>query len=564
MSASPNDEHLNALIEAYLHEEADEMQLKELAAWAEADLVVARRIGMTSMICARFRAESDASFVAETMAAASPRKGDSGFVRRVMEDVRQGGGEQATRLVLPVRATEKPRTPQHPSHVAPAAHRSGSRRSIAVETESVQSHQSHRVVRGKRNWMWVAGGTLAAMVMLSLFASFVLPSGAGRIARLTTQGNGGVIERDGHVIRVTSSADLENGDIVQSEQDSLRFRFFSDSTSIDLGTDTRVKIVLEENVRRLELLSGRLEAVVAHQAPGHSVKLTTSHAEVKVIGTRFSLRESDRFTRLEVQEGKVNMTRRQDGASLDVPAGMGSIATPTASAPMTLTKLDRVSDGLIAHYRFDESNGPTTEEQMGGSMAVLHGAKWTEGRNGSGLMFTGQDYVDFSNAPQINFGAGAPFTYSGWFKTTAHYGMILSQRNRGDEGADIDIAIGNNGGGVAAGKLMALVRPNGRMIAPYPQVTGGVVNDGAWHHFALTRDPEGTIELFLDGIAQGRSSNSVSKQAITTNMRAFGAERYWFEIASAHAFNTFFTGCLDDIRVYNRVLSSAEVQQLSR
>ena len=552
MSASPNNnEHLNTLIEAYLHDEADEMQLQELAAWAEADQEVARRIGLTSMICARFRAEADATFVAETMAAATPRKGDSGFVRRVMEDVRQGGGEQATRLVLPVRTAPVPA----------AAMRTGSRRAAPVEVEAAPPV---RKTRGTRSWIWVTAGTLAAMVMLYLFASFVLPGGGDRIARLTTQGNGGIVERDGKTLRVTSSLDLANGDIVQSEQDSLRFRFFSDSTSIELGNDTRVKVVMDENVRRLELLSGRLEAVVAHQAPGHSVMLYTSHAEVKVIGTRFSLREGDRFTRLEVQEGKVKMTRRQDGASLDVPAGMGSIATPTASAPMTLTQLDRVSDGLIAHYRFDESNGPVTEEQMGGSMAILHGAKWTEGHNGSGLLFTGQDYVDFSNAPQINFGAGAPFTYSGWFKTTANYGMILSQRNRGDEGADIDIAIGNNGGAVAAGKIMALVRPNGRLIAPYAQVTGSPVNDGAWHHFAVSRDAEGTIELFLDGISQGRSSNSVSSQAISTNMRAFGAERYWFEIASAHAFNTFFTGCLDDIRVYNRTLNSAEIQQLSR
>lgn len=553
MSASPDDPHLNALIEAYLHDEAGEMQLQELAAWAEADVEVARRIGLTSMICARFRAEADGTFVAETMAAAQPRKGDSGFVRRVMADVRQGGGEQATRMVLPVRMA-----PEH----APASIRSASRRSDVVEADGAPVA---RTARGKRNWIWVAGGTLAAVVMLGFFVSEAAPfHGGNRIARLTTQGNGGIVERGGQTFRVTSSLDLANGDIVRSEQDSLRFRFFSDSTSIELGNDTRVKVAMDDKVRRLELLSGRVEAVVARQAPGHSVLLSTPHAEVKVIGTRFSLREGDRFTRLEVQEGKVKMTRRQDGASLEVPAGMGSIATPTASAPMTLTKLDRVSDGLIAHYRFDEGGGEATEEQMGGSKAVLHGAKWSEGRNGPGLLFTGQDFVDFSNAPQINFGAGAPFTYSGWFKTTANYGMILSQRNRGDEGADIDIAIGNNGGAVAAGKLMVLVRPNGRLIAPYAQVIGSQANDGAWHHFAVTRNGEGTIELFLDGVSQGRNSNSVSSQAITTNMRAFGCERYWFEIASAHAFNTFFTGGLDDIRVYNRALSNSEIQQLSR
>src|SRR3954467_3717524 len=100
------NEHLNALIEAFVHNEATEEQLRELAAWLEADQETASKIAVISMIQGRFRAEGNNSFVAETVAATTRKKSDSGFVRRIMSVIREDGGEEATRTVLPVNVSK--------------------------------------------------------------------------------------------------------------------------------------------------------------------------------------------------------------------------------------------------------------------------------------------------------------------------------------------------------------------------------------------------------------------------------------------------------------------------
>jgi hypothetical protein len=53
---------------------------------------------------------------------------------------------------------------------------------------------------------------------------------------------------------------------------------------------------------------------------------TTPHAEVTVLGTRLALTVSAEATRLEVQEGRVRITRLPDRASVEVKAGQFAVA----------------------------------------------------------------------------------------------------------------------------------------------------------------------------------------------------------------------------------------------
>src|SRR6185503_16455877 len=105
--------------------------------------------------------------------------------------------------------------------------------------------------------------------------------------------------------------------------------------------------------------------------------------------------------------------------------------------------------------------------------------------------------------------------------------------------------VGYDGAVSNAGRLMGLVRED-HGTSGYARVTGAMVNDGAWHHAALTRNAGGMVELFLDGVSQGTGTGSQSAGPITTDLRALGCERRWVQDAYGTADQRHLNGSLDE------------------
>jgi hypothetical protein len=224
-------------------------------------------------------------------------------------------------------------------------------------------------------------------------------------------------------------------------------------------------------------------------------------------------------------------------------------------------------DKPLAHWTFDERDGTAAQDAAGGSHGGLKGqVARVAGKVGAGAVsFSGNpdDYVDLGSGAALNFAAGAPFTIAGWVKTSAPYGTIVSLRSETDEGTVLDICTGFDGGGDNAGCLMALVRQDGDGRNQHAHIVGAQVNTDAWRHFALTRSRQGLIRLFLDGTPQGSSSAAQGGGALTSNLRAAGAERLWVLKNTNPAERRGFAGQLDDLRVYGCALSDTEIRDLA-
>jgi hypothetical protein len=80
------------------------------------------------------------------------------------------------------------------------------------------------------------------------------------------------------------------------------------------------------------------------------------------------------------------------------------------------------------------------------------------------------------------------------------------------------------------------------------QGTGGLPLN-AWSHLAATYDGA-TVRLYVNGV---QVAATVAKDSIitTTGALRIGGNSIWGE---------FFTGRIDEIRLYNRVLTAAEIQ----
>jgi Concanavalin A-like lectin/glucanases superfamily len=224
-----------------------------------------------------------------------------------------------------------------------------------------------------------------------------------------------------------------------------------------------------------------------------------------------------------------------------------------------------VDPSLVGHWQMNESSGTTGTDSSGkGSHATLQGgATWSPGKIGGAVTLDGRGaFVDYGASPSFNFADKAPFTFAGWVNTRASFGPIVTQRSSTSGNPVISIAVGFDGGSTDPGRLMGLVRDDAH-TGELARVTGGAVNDGHWHHVALVRAGNG-ITLYLDGALQGSSSAAGAGGPITTNLRAFGTDRVWVRENFGQPQQRFLQGSLDDVRIYLRALSAAEIAALAK
>jgi hypothetical protein len=82
----------------------------------------------------------------------------------------------------------------------------------------------------------------------------------------------------------------------------------------------------------------------------------------------------------------------------------------------------------------------------------------------------------------------------------------------------------------------------------------GVWDDDRWHHYAVTYHHGDGIRIYKDGVLQGQKAKPTGLlPSITSSPFIIGASELNAE---------YFVGSLDEVRVYDRQLSAAEIQSL--
>ncbi|MCR3726893.1 sialidase-1 [Streptomyces umbrinus] len=193
---------------------------------------------------------------------------------------------------------------------------------------------------------------------------------------------------------------------------------------------------------------------------------------------------------------------------------------------------------------------PTTADRAphAARAAVLGGAGETDGVFGGALEFDGtDDAVRLPYRDQLPLGT-KDFTASLWFRYTATTGEQPLLWMGGVGGTQPQVWLR---GEPASGRLQGLITVRDGAGAPRSASvrTTGAYNDGQWHHLALRRGG-GQLTLFIDGTAISTADvpGSVSRNA------PFGVHIGQKLDSRAH-----FTGAIDDVRVYDRALSDAEL-----
>jgi hypothetical protein len=215
-------------------------------------------------------------------------------------------------------------------------------------------------------------------------------------------------------------------------------------------------------------------------------------------------------------------------------------------------------DALVGYWAFEQEMRAVVVQDLSGrgNHGSNHQGRSVPGVKGNALAFDrnpGQRF-DYGTSDDFNFDAGWDFTLTGWFQTAEQEGTILCQDNDGKDRPHGFVRIG-----VFNRALVAQVGDDSCPGEPQRlNLKGGPVHKDRPHHSALVR-ARGTVSLYQDGKLTDSGSNPFSNGPITTNVRTIGAD--WLQARQGvNLKRAGFQGAIDEVRIYQRALTPAEIQ----
>ena len=215
---------------------------------------------------------------------------------------------------------------------------------------------------------------------------------------------------------------------------------------------------------------------------------------------------------------------------LDLSAG------PDAAAPPT---------GLVSWWTGDGAN-TTAPDIAGGNPGTLNGGvTYAAGKVQSAFRFDGaaSSYVNVPDSPSLNTTTGA--TWDFWVKTSQS-GAYVGFMGKHDMMTSYNgVTVFLDPSGVAEVQLKA--NPDTTTITGTTRI-----NDGQFHHLAVTFVSGGTAELYVDG--QRQASGTAPAFTFNANPLRLGQllDPFWQPL----------NGLLDEVQVFNRVLTGTEVRAI--
>jgi hypothetical protein len=213
------------------------------------------------------------------------------------------------------------------------------------------------------------------------------------------------------------------------------------------------------------------------------------------------------------------------------------------SAGVSVTVSNAQGSGLVAAYGFEETSGNTVTDVSSFANNGTVGSGVTRsaaGKFGRGLAFDGSGLVRIPNASSLVLTNG--MTLEAWvnpaFVVNEWHDLIY----KGNDNYFLMVSTTQNATPVGGGIIGGGSSTTGA-FAPSP------LPANTWTHVATTFDG-GTLRLFVNGTEVATAAKTGSLAASTNPLTLGGDEIY----------GQFFTGALDEVRVYNRALSAAEIQ----
>ena len=233
--------------------------------------------------------------------------------------------------------------------------------------------------------------------------------------------------------------------------------------------------------------------------------------------------------------GRRRLPRRLIGLLLPVlTLGALTWPVPAQAAPA----------GLVAAYAFDEGSGTTVSDASGsGNNGTVSGTSWTtSGKNGGALSFNGTtSRVTVPDSASLHLTTA--MTLEAWVNPTTVTKAWRDVIYKGNDNYYLEATS-------STGSIPAAVPDGGGIIGGVGKDAFGTtaITASTWTHLAATYDGT-TVRLFVNGT---QVATKAAAGSITTSTNPL-------QIGGDSIYGQFFSGLIDDVRVYSTALTAAQI-----
>ena len=235
-----------------------------------------------------------------------------------------------------------------------------------------------------------------------------------------------------------------------------------------------------------------------------------------------------------------------------VDADTQAVATPTPPPPPP----PPATGGLVGHWKFDDAKNPGRDSSPAGNHLTAHGEVTVEkGRMGPGAArLPRESYFSLEpggkNAPDLT----GSFTLVGWMNLSG-LGVNVIAAKGSNAGEDSCLQVSASRKWVA----IMLSEDGKKMPALWGQAS---IEKDRWYHFAAVYDAGGRRKrVYLDG--KPLLSRNENQRTAPPRLHASAAPLLIGASSPREKTVYYLNGVLDDLRLYNRVLSVGEIKALA-
>lgn len=209
----------------------------------------------------------------------------------------------------------------------------------------------------------------------------------------------------------------------------------------------------------------------------------------------------------------------------------------------------QIKEGLVSWYTFDDIVGTTVFDEIGDNNGTVTGSvTYPEGIKGNCIYSLQKTaYVEVPNSV---IDKDSPFSISVWMKYEQVGSMYFANTSNNGSKAGIQFYVATNG------KVnLNLCRASSSDRAFYLE-GNTVLSVNQWHHVAVVYDNfvNGYGRLYIDGVLD------TERQKTSTSTWSHYADKC--RIGGYSSSNTMIMNHIDELRFYNRVLTSEEVSKI--
>jgi len=234
----------------------------------------------------------------------------------------------------------------------------------------------------------------------------------------------------------------------------------------------------------------------------------------------------------------------------EVTAGGPDIEKIDVRLVLTLPSL--LKSALVLYYSFDERGDAATDESGKGNHGKVLGATWpAEGKVGGALLFNGDKSRLSLGVKNYNRSSG---TVAMWVKTTSDKGGTVFAQYPSDFDR-FRIYAGDTVGALGG-------HESTEVFYIEEKLSSLRVDKRQWHHVVMSYDFNKCIfSLFVNGIEVDKATLKKIKTPASVGELVLGCNK---DFDYTGHYGDYFQGLLDEVMIFNRVLSPSEVKVIYR